>query len=406
MTQPHTVLVIDDEPDVVKSVQDLLRLEYRVLGATRAADGLTILQKEAVHVVLTDQRMPGMSGVEFLHNTQAEYPDVIRIIFTGYADIHAVVEAINQGNVFRYVMKPWDSDELLGIIRDACQRYDLIVERRTLADELEAKNADLQRANTELQKADQMKHAFVQVAGHELRTPLTVLLMLAQLARKKPDLPLDTVDHLKRMEQAGWRLERLVKQITSVLNAWDPQRKLDLCRVDLAALLHEAAEELRPFIDLRKQKLVLEAPRVPGSACMDPSKISDVLQQLLLNAVKFTPDGGRIALAADRTVDGGVELRVSDSGVGIDASQLPHLFDPRFSDMDVLHHSSGVFEFQRKGLGLGLHVAKAFVELHGGKIAVQSKVGGGTTFTVSLPNLNDGVRPWMPTPTAAGIPAS
>jgi len=123
----HTILVVDDEPDVVQSVQDLLRLDYRVLGAKRADEGLRILEQEEVHVVMTDQRMPEMSGVEFLHRIRGQHPEAIRLIFTGYADIRAVIDAINQGNVYRYISKPWDPEELQTIIREAVERYDMSV---------------------------------------------------------------------------------------------------------------------------------------------------------------------------------------------------------------------------------------------------------------------------------------
>src|SRR6266480_7580095 len=143
----HTVLVVDDEPDVVKSVQDLLRLDYKVLGTTRAADALIILNKEIVHVVMTDQRMPEMSGVEFLHKVREQHPDAIRLLFTGYADIRAVIDAINQGNVYRYLTKPWDPDELQTVIREACERYDLIAERKRLIEDLKINNEKLEKAN-------------------------------------------------------------------------------------------------------------------------------------------------------------------------------------------------------------------------------------------------------------------
>src|SRR6266487_6401967 len=103
MARRHTVLIIDDEPDVVKSVQDLLRLEYRVLGATSAAESLRLMRENVVHVVMTDQRMPGTTGVELLRKLREEFPETIRLLFTGYADMKTVVDAINQGSVYRYV---------------------------------------------------------------------------------------------------------------------------------------------------------------------------------------------------------------------------------------------------------------------------------------------------------------
>ncbi len=178
----HTILVVDDEPDVVKSVQDLLqsvqdllRLDYKVLGTTRASDALVILNREIVDVVMTDQRMPEMSGVEFLSKAREQHPDAIRLLFTGYADIRAVIDAINQGNVYRYITKPWDPDELQTVIREACERHDLLAERQRLLDELRTKNEELEKANA-------LKQAFIEVASHELRTPLTILSGLVGLS--------------------------------------------------------------------------------------------------------------------------------------------------------------------------------------------------------------------------------
>src|SRR5229473_3823696 len=165
MSRRHTLLVVDDEPDVVQSVQDLLRLDYRVLGATRAKEGLRILREQEVHLVMTDQRMPEMTGVEFLGHVRGDHPEAIRVLFTGYADIKAVIDAINQGNVYRYITKPWDPDELQTIIRQAAEQYDLLVERKRLLAELQAKNRELATANTELVQGNELKEAFIRVAS-------------------------------------------------------------------------------------------------------------------------------------------------------------------------------------------------------------------------------------------------
>src|SRR3954469_8987107 len=109
-----------------------------------------MLSREEVHVVMTDQRMPGVTGVEFLNKVRGDHPDAVRLLFTGYADIHAVIDAINQGNVYRYITKPWDPDELQSVIREACERYDLLVERKRLLVELSKKNTALEQTNEEL----------------------------------------------------------------------------------------------------------------------------------------------------------------------------------------------------------------------------------------------------------------
>src|SRR5437773_1629007 len=140
----HCLLVVDDEADLVHSVQDLLRFDYRVLGATRAVDGLRIMEKEQVHIVMTDQRMPEMTGVEFLRRLRESYPDVIRLLFTAYADIKAVTDAINQGSVYRYITKPFEPQELHAVLNQAVEHYDLVTERKELLAQLQDKNQQLE----------------------------------------------------------------------------------------------------------------------------------------------------------------------------------------------------------------------------------------------------------------------
>src|SRR6516164_967886 len=160
MAAKPCLLVVDDEPDLVQSVQDLLRFEYRVLGATRAADGLKLMQTERVHIVMSDQRMPEMTGVEMLRRIKETHPDTIRLLFTAYSDLPTVIDAINQGSVYRYISKPWEVEDLKATLRQSYDYYRL----------------------QELRRANDMKKAFIKVASHELRTPLTILLGLSEHA--------------------------------------------------------------------------------------------------------------------------------------------------------------------------------------------------------------------------------
>jgi putative two-component system response regulator len=153
MKAGHPILILDDNPDVVESLRLLLEPEYRVLGAIRVRDALRLLEQEAVHVIMTDQRMPEMSGVEFLARTREKHADAVRVLFTGYADLATVVNAVNAGHVHRYIGKPWDPEELLSILRQAIERYELHTDRKRLLAELRAKNRELERANAELAEA-------------------------------------------------------------------------------------------------------------------------------------------------------------------------------------------------------------------------------------------------------------
>jgi len=397
----HTILVVDDEPDVVKSVRDLLRLDYRVLGAKRASEAVEMLRQDEVHVVMTDQRMPEMTGVQFLNKVRGEYPEAIRLLFTGYADIRAVVDAINQGNVYRYITKPWDPDELQSVIREACERYDLLVERKRLFALLQTQNRELETVNTQLRTANELKTNFIQVASHELRTPLTILIGLAGVAQRPTTPPAEQKVWLKKIEQAGGRLQRIVDQLVAMLGANRFDKTLEIKPADLSGILHEACDDVRPFVELRKQTLTIDLP-VLGDIAVDAAKIRDSINHLLLNAIKFTPDGGRIAVNAHAATRGGidgVEITVSDTGAGINPQSQPRLFEPFFTGFDVSHHSSGTYEHGKQGIGLGLSIVRAFVELHGGTIGVKSELGQGSTFTIWLPAAP---RVSAPAPSAAG----
>ena len=134
----HPILVVDDEAEILYSLRGLLRRDFEVHTAESAAEAMELLRRQAVHVIMTDQRMPEMTGVELLTEVQGEWPDAIRMVFTGYSDIKAVIEAINEGHIFRYITKPWDPDELKSLLRQACEEYERVVERKKLLLDLRA----------------------------------------------------------------------------------------------------------------------------------------------------------------------------------------------------------------------------------------------------------------------------
>lgn len=130
------ILIVDDEPEMLYSLRNLLRREFDVHTARSGEEGINILQEHEIHLVMTDQRMPHMTGVELLHRMKSEHPAAMRLIFTGYADIKTVIDAINQGHVYRYITKPWDPEELVQSLREAGERYDQIVDRNRLLKEI------------------------------------------------------------------------------------------------------------------------------------------------------------------------------------------------------------------------------------------------------------------------------
>src|SRR5215475_3119138 len=123
----HCLLIVDDEPNVCDSVHDLLRREFRVLKAHSAQEGYQIMQEEEVHIIMSDQRMPQVTGVELLAKVKSKYPQAVRMLFTGFADLESIIAAINQGHIFQFMKKPWQPEELEAAVQEAAREYDRLV---------------------------------------------------------------------------------------------------------------------------------------------------------------------------------------------------------------------------------------------------------------------------------------
>lgn len=147
----HTLLVVDDEQDVCDSVHDLLRRQFNVLKARNAEEGFRLMQENEVHIVMTDQRMPKITGVELLSQVRNGHPQAIRLLFTGYADLDSIVQAINQGHIFKFLKKPWNPDDLEAAVRDAAVEYERLVSQAEQMQILQTELAALRERVTALE---------------------------------------------------------------------------------------------------------------------------------------------------------------------------------------------------------------------------------------------------------------
>lgn len=184
MARADTVLIVDDEPRVLDSLEALLGMEFRVLRAGDGTEALRLLATEPVAVVISDQRMPRMTGTELLARSQAASPDTVRILLTAFTDADALLESINAANVYHFVLKPWDPKELTHVVRRAAERYQLVAERERLLQDLAAKNAQLEAALVRLQAArdDVAREATVRAQLQRYVSPRLVDLTLANPA--------------------------------------------------------------------------------------------------------------------------------------------------------------------------------------------------------------------------------
>jgi response regulator RpfG family c-di-GMP phosphodiesterase len=139
-----TVLVVDDEPNILRSLVRLLRRDgYNILTAGSGAEGLELLAQHDVEVIISDQRMPGMTGTEFLSRVKELYPDTVRIVLSGYTDLESITDAINHGAIYKFLTKPWDDELLRDNVRQAIEQHELRAENRRLTEELSEANKAL-----------------------------------------------------------------------------------------------------------------------------------------------------------------------------------------------------------------------------------------------------------------------
>jgi signal transduction histidine kinase len=224
---------------------------------------------------------------------------------------------------------------------------------------------------------DRLKDEFFALVSHELRTPLTSILGYVELVLEDAEgLDPDLVHHLRVVERNGERLLRLVGDLLFVAQVEAGKLALDRGRADLAALAGEAVDAARPRAEEQKIELVLESAEAPALAG-DPGRLGQMLDNLISNAVKFTPPGGRVTVAVGSAA-GRATVEVRDTGIGIDGEEQALLFERFF-------RGSAAQAGTIPGVGLGLTIVKSIVDGHGGTIQVASEPGAGTTFRVELP---------------------
>jgi signal transduction histidine kinase len=252
---------------------------------------------------------------------------------------------------------------------------------------IERKRIELQRddlllaeraARIEAERVSKMKDEFLATLSHELRTPLNAILGWSQLIGRNKDLPQNAKQGLEIIERAARSQARLIEDLLDMSRIISGKIRLDVQRLDLATIIEAAVTTVVPAAEAKGVRLQVALDPIAGPVKGDPNRLQQVVWNLVSNAVKFTPKGGRVQVFLER-VNSHLEITVSDTGEGIEPHFLPHVFD-RFVQADA--STTRV----HGGLGLGLSIVKQLVDLHGGSVRAKSSgKGKGSTFIVSLP---------------------
>ena len=376
MSAQETVLVIDDNESQRYAKTRILQAGgFRTLESATGLGGVELARTQKPGLVLLDIKLPDIDGFEVCRRLR-EDPETVSIaivqITASYERPEHAVRGL-EGGADTFLVAPVDPTVLVATVRAMLR---------------------LRRAETALREADRRKDEFLAVLAHELRNPLAPLrTSLALFERSKlADPMLQSARAI--MERQISQMVRLIDDLLDVSRI--NQQKLELRKTNttIAEILDSAVETSRPGIEAARHQLLLQTPSEPIRLYADKLRLAQVFANLLSNSSKYTAPGGQIRVVV-RTTGDMVEVSVNDTGIGIDAEELPRVFD-MFAQ---LRRDTELPD--RGGLGIGLALVRRLVELHGGAVAADSAgPGKGATFTVTLPL---GRAPVSATPPAARV---
>ena len=352
------ILYVDDEAENLIVFQAAFEDDFNILTANSGEEALALLEKRSVPVVVTDHRMPNMTGVELCELLRHKHPHTKRIILTGYSDSAAMLDAINKGQVFQFLTKPWDRNALLSVLYQARESHELMMKNMALTEQLVAS-----------ERCATLGKVAAQVA-HEMSNQICMLPLLELIEREYSDRD-DLVQMATFASETHDRLVMLINEIKSFVRfEQDPQMRRP---VRLSEALHEVISFLR-FDDAIPQDRLTLIVRQECAVMADKVKIQQVVVNLLKNAAYAIRDqrDGQITLTLDRDAEH-ASLVVADNGCGMSEETMANIWKPFFSTKGD------------EGNGLGLEVCRQLVESHQGQIWCESALHAGTTFFIRLP---------------------
>jgi signal transduction histidine kinase len=383
MPEPIDILLVDDEARNLDALEAILSdPQYRLIRAQDADRALRLLLENDVAAIVLDIKMPGVSGLELaqmIKNTKRFRQTPIVFLTAYLLDDQHVIAGYDAGAV-DYLTKPVNPQILrhkIAVFAELFRKTRELAElNATLEERVRERTAELERSESELRVAASQKDEFLAILAHELRNPLAPLRSGLDLLLRRIDRD-PTVD--RTLAVMNRQLDHMVRLIDDLLDISRISRgalELKKQTLDLATLVQSTVDATRPLFQARDQVLAISVA-ADAQALVDPTRVNQIVTNLLTNAAKFTPRGGRITV--ELAVDGGAAaVRVTDSGAGIPADQVERIFD-MFAR--ITHGDGG-----ESGLGIGLALARRLAEMHGGRLtATSGGEGQGATFVLTLP---------------------
>src|SRR5436853_95133 len=354
MPEQPKVLVVDDEESVVVTIKAILQLDgYNVATTTSGATARAMVREVEYDLVLTDLRLEDGDGLDVLKAVRARHPETITIMLTGYASLESAIQAIRAG-AYDYLVKPSEVEELRSTVARG-------IERRRLGQELRMRVAELERANREiadlnsslqrriddataelkeryeqLKELDRMKSQFLSIASHELKTPITAMSGFLQVALRRvrrlgegaASAPVaeglrGITEQLEVVYRQTTQLARLVDELLDVSRIQTGRIEFRYGDVDIGELANEVATRMQLTTTTHQISVTRDSQSVVTA---DRDHLEQVLNNLVTNAIKYSPSGGAITIDVRPEDDGGVRLSVTDEGIGIPEKELDAIF--------------------------------------------------------------------------------
>lgn len=355
------ILYVDDEINNLSSFKSAFRFDYKILLATSHAEALNYLTTNPdISIVLCDQRMPGLNGVDFLEDIKLRFPKPVRMMVSGYSDIDAIIDGVNKGNIYKYIRKPWSAEEIKTAIAEGYKYY--------LTSSL------LNQKNEELHEAYKQLDEFAYNVTHGLRDPILSVLSMVEIAQHMDDVTESVREILQMVGLAMVQLDNYVENTHDYHQLKNDNTNISDISFD--TMVEELAKAYAGEQERKSINFTYKIDQKEGFRS-NPTLLHVIVNNLLSNAFKYQKRdnndkfvGLDIAVTNDHTT-----IVVKDNGIGIKADYVKNIFEPLYRATSVEY-----------GSGLGLYNVKDALQKLGGDIYVDSKEDVGSIFKIVIPN--------------------
>jgi signal transduction histidine kinase len=353
------VLYVDDEKNNLIAFKASFRIDFDVKLASSPDEAMEVLKTCDPHVIISDYRMPFMTGIEMFEKVRERYPKPLRVLLTAFGDVQSLTDAINKGQVYRYIKKPWVEEEIRNVVREGFEFF-------YVKNELEERNDELREAYKDLDR-------FVYSVSHDLRSPLMGILAIAGLLNKTTNIN----EVYTYADLIAKNVSRLDEFIFNLLEYYKIKRgELTIKPIDFDTLIQQLKEIYEADAQNKGIRIEIEIDQ-KEEFCSDSLVILVALQNFLSNALKYQREANDDKMVKFTIIvtKGEANIKVEDNGIGIDPEYIDRIFEMFFRASSV-----------GQGSGIGLYNAKHALDKLGAQVKVNSVLNMGTLFEVIIPS--------------------